>query len=73
MRAETCVDVHVNLPSLMLTFNQTLSVQTDFSKFPTSNVGKEISSVQNFIFFDHRLKDGYRNYNRPSSRLRKRL
>jgi hypothetical protein len=51
MRAETCVNVHVNLPLLMLIFNQNLSVQTDFSKFPTLKVRKEISDVQNFILF----------------------
>lgn len=47
---ESSADVHVNCPSLVLTFNQNLSVQTNFNKFPTSNVRKEIPVVRDFFF-----------------------
>jgi hypothetical protein len=59
MRAEMRVDVHLTRPSLMLTFDQNMGLQTNFKKFSTSNVGKEIPAVQIF-FLDYRYKEGYR-------------
>lgn len=53
------VDVHLTRPSLMLTFDQNMGLQTNFKKFSTSNVGKEIPAVQIF-FLDYRYKEGYR-------------